>query len=80
MATMTIKNVPDPVYRELKRQAARHHRSLNQEVIALLESISGSRRLDPEAFLAHARRLRVTLRKGHLTDEKLTSLKREGRA
>jgi plasmid stability protein len=76
---MTIKNIPDPVYRELKRQAARHHRSLNQEVIALFEAASGSVRLDPEAFLAHARRLRVSPRTGLLTDRKLAKLKRQGR-
>jgi plasmid stability protein len=79
MATMTIKNIPDPVYRELKRQAARHHRSLNQEVIALLEAGSVSVPLDPDAFLAQARRVRVTPRRGTLTDVKLNSLKRQGR-
>jgi plasmid stability protein len=79
MATVTIKNIPEPVYRELKRQAARHHRSLNQEVIAVLESASVSQRLDPEAFLARARQIRVTPRKELLTDARLTKLKRQGR-
>jgi plasmid stability protein len=37
MATMTIKDIPDSVHRQLKRQAVRHHRSLNQEVIVCLE-------------------------------------------
>jgi plasmid stability protein len=79
MATVTIKNIPEPVYRELKRQAARHHRSLNQEVIAVLESASVSQRLDPEAFLSRARQIRVTPRKELLTDARLTKLKRQGR-
>ena len=37
MPTLTIRNLPDPVYKILKRQAARNHRSLNQEVVASLE-------------------------------------------
>ncbi len=79
MATLTIKNIPDPVYRELKRQAGRHRRSLNQEVIALLEAGSSSIPLDPEAFLAQVRRVRVTPLKGQLTDRLLNRLKRQGR-
>jgi plasmid stability protein len=79
MATVTIKNIPEPVYQELKRQAARHHRSLNQEVIALLEAGSGTVPLDPDSFLVHVRRVRPIPRKGPLTDRKLDSLKRQGR-
>ena len=79
MATLTIKNIPDPVYRELKRQAGRHRRSLNQEVIALLEAGSRSVSLDPEAFLAQVRQMRVMPRKGRLTDRLLNRVKRQGR-
>ena len=79
MATLTIKNIPDPVYRELKRQASRHRRSLNQEVIALLEAGSRSVSLDSEAFLAQVRQVRVAPRKGRLTDRLLDRLKRQGR-
>ena len=79
MATLTIKNIPDPVYRELKRQASRHRRSLNQEVIALLEAGSRSVSLDSEAFLTQVRQVRVAPRKGRLTDRLLDRLKRQGR-
>ena len=79
MATVTIKNIPEPIYRALKRQAACHHRSLNQEVIALLESGSLSMPKDPDAFLAQARQMRITPRNGRLTDAKLNRLKRQGR-
>jgi plasmid stability protein len=79
MATLTIKNIPEPVYQGLKRQAARHHRSLNQEVIACLESSALSVPLDPDAFLAHVRTLRATPRKGVLNDRLLNRLKRQGR-
>lgn len=33
MPTMTLKNVPDELYAELKRSAERHRRSLNQKAI-----------------------------------------------
>lgn len=33
MRTLTIRNVPDEVYEQLKAEAARNHRSLNQEAL-----------------------------------------------
>jgi len=38
MATVNIKNFPDPLYNELKNRAKREHRSVAQEVIHLLET------------------------------------------
>ena len=43
MATLTIKNIPDEVYEQLKQRAARHRRSVNSEVIVCLEKVLGSR-------------------------------------
>ena len=37
MAAILIKNVPDSLKRELKRQAERNHRSMNQQALAMLE-------------------------------------------
>ena len=34
MATLTIKNIPEPLVKRLKKQAAAHRRSLNFEVIS----------------------------------------------
>lgn len=36
MATLNVKNVPDPLYRKLQTRARREHRSVAQEVIHLL--------------------------------------------
>ncbi len=41
MATMTVREVPDELHRWLKQQAEMHHRSVNKEVIALLEKLRG---------------------------------------
>ncbi|MFP4607435.1 MAG: FitA-like ribbon-helix-helix domain-containing protein [Thiohalospira sp.] len=38
MASVVIKNLPDDLHQELKRRAERHHRSLNRELIALIET------------------------------------------
>ncbi|NJD67256.1 MAG: hypothetical protein C3F12_05735 [Candidatus Methylomirabilota bacterium] len=36
MATLNIKNVPDPLYRKLRARAKRERRSVAQEVIHIL--------------------------------------------
>lgn len=37
MATLNIKNFPDPLHKRLKEQAQREHRSVAQEVIHILD-------------------------------------------
>ena len=37
MKSLSIKNVPEAVHRRLKQRASRHHRSLNGELLALIE-------------------------------------------
>lgn len=39
MPSILIKNLPDNLHQALKQRAKRHHRSLNKEVIALLEAV-----------------------------------------
>jgi len=50
MATITLKNIPPDLHRELKNRAIAHHRSLNKEVIATLLGVTASPyRLDTQA-------------------------------
>ncbi len=79
MATLTIKNIPDAVYKQLKLKAGEHRRSLNQEVIACLERSTGSAPLDTEAFLARAREIRKLVKGPPLTERRLQQFKRAGR-
>lgn len=37
MATISIKNVPDPLYQKLKERAKQGHRSVAQEIIHILD-------------------------------------------
>jgi antitoxin FitA len=79
MATLTIKNIPDEVYEELKQRAARHRRSVNSEVIVCLEEVLGSRSVDPATFLTSLRALRKHISTVFVTEEDLRAAKDEGR-
>lgn len=42
MATLNLKNLPDPLYKKLRARAKRRHRSMAQEVVHLLsEALEG---------------------------------------
>ena len=79
MATMTLKNVPDELYEQLKQSAERHRRSLNSEAIVCLERALGSERVDPDALLSRARRLRSRTPNLFVTDAELRAARNEGR-
>ena len=38
MANLSLKNIPDHVHRKLKLRARQNHRSLNGELLAILEN------------------------------------------
>lgn len=40
MATLNIKNLPDPLYRKLRARARRERRSVAQEVIQILSQVT----------------------------------------
>jgi plasmid stability protein len=80
MATITLKNVPDDLYRRLKEEAARNRRSLNQEVINRLAAASLPPQETSEQILARLRRFRATLpRSYNVSLEEIDRWKREGR-
>lgn len=81
MATLTIKNLPDTLYTQLKARAAQHRRSLNSEAIlaverALMKAPAG----DPATLLAALRRGRARLTGVYLTDKDLRTAREGGRA
>lgn len=80
MPAITLKNLPASLHRTLKARAARHKRSLNQEVITVLEeAVAPSRRRDIEAMLAATRRFRDSL-KFEARPSEIDAFKRQGRA
>lgn len=78
--TITLKNVPDAVYEQLKIAAQVHHRSLNSEVIACLETILLPVKKAPLERLARARILRAQLEYKGITAADMTDFKEQGRA
>ncbi len=53
---LSIKNVPGPLAERLRQRATRHHRSLQGELIAILEeSVGGDHALTPAEVLAKVR-------------------------
>ena len=79
MATLTIKNIPDELYRQLKERATQHHRSINGEVISCLEKSLVSTRVDPEEFLEQVRALRRRMPRVFVTEKSLRQAKNWGR-
>lgn len=53
---LSIKNVPDHVAERLRQRATKHHRSLQGELVAILEeSVAEERLLTPAELLAELR-------------------------
>jgi plasmid stability protein len=79
MPTLTIKGLPDPLYRRLKQQAEAHRRSLNGEIIVCLERALASGRIDPAAWLTEVHAFRKRLRLKPLAQRQLRAARQAGR-
>jgi len=77
MTTITLKNIPEELHQRLRESAARHHRSLNREIIALLEERLAPQRANVEKELEAVRRLRAKLPPAD--HSLIDAFKREGR-
>ena len=79
MPSMTIKSIPNPIYRSLKRSASAHHRSLNGEAIACLEQSLGLIKIAPETVLGKIDAIRNSLTAVKLNDSILRTARSDGR-
>ena len=79
MPTITLKNIPRELHRSLKSQAKAHHRSLNKEMIAKLESsVQGRPQIEAETALAQARAMRSKFKR-KITLKEIQAWKGHGR-
>jgi len=79
MATITLKNIPDPTYKNLKQLAGEHRRSINSEVIYLIEKATKCTKIDPNQHLVAARKFREKTKHHIINDTLLAEMKNEGR-
>jgi plasmid stability protein len=81
MPNLTVRNIPKGLYKRLKENARRNHRSLNAEIVGILGDEDGwiRRRLEIGAVLPELDRAREELARkyGQLSDS--VSLVREDR-
>lgn len=54
---LSVKNVPDPIVEALRERARRNHRSLQGEVMAILEEAAGQRPVTLRELSEKVRRL-----------------------
>ena len=83
MATMTIREVPDELHSWLKQQAEVHHRSVNKEVIAVLENLrtqnaASKTRLTVEEIMAIAQRFSSLPALDERTDDEIIGYDENG--
>jgi plasmid stability protein len=79
MATnFTLKNIPEDLYKKVKERAQRNNRSINGEIISILNAATAPNHVPVDVILARARALRERTR-GCLTDDFINQAKREGR-
>jgi plasmid stability protein len=79
MPTITVKNIPEDLYAELKRAAALNRRSVNSEIIVCIEKAVRSHRVSPGTVLAEARRLREQTAQYRISDDAFNQAKAAGR-
>ncbi len=78
MPSITVKNIPEPVYNKLKQQAEAQHRSMNSEIIACLERSVMPNRASSDEILRQARMMRKKV-KGSLSAEEIQDSIDQGR-
>lgn len=79
MATVTLKNIPDELYDQIRQSAKTNRRSINSEIITCIEKALRDRKIYPEKIIAAASALRKKTG-GHLfTEKEITKVKNAGR-
>lgn len=79
MATITVKNIPEGLYKKLKQRAKSRNRSVNKEIIICIQESLESRRVDLKSFLARIEALNSQMPAPPLTDKMLRRARTVGR-
>jgi len=79
MVTVTIKNIPEQVYERIKAQAKKNHRSINGEILSILEQAISLPPIDVQATLERARKVRELTADYTITADEIERMINEGR-
>lgn len=79
MTTITVKNIPDQIYTTLKKQAAANHRSINGELLHIIENATQSSQYTPLEQLEQIRYVREKTAHCQITNEEINKAKNTGR-
>jgi plasmid stability protein len=79
MVTLTIKNVPPEIYEQIKVHAKQNHRSINGEIISILEKAVSIPPLDVQATLERAKKIRELTANYVITADEIEKMINEGR-
>lgn len=69
MPALTIKNIPELLYQQLKTAAELHRRSINSEVIVCLEKTLAATKITPADRLTRIEQLRAGIKTNNITAE-----------
>ena len=79
MPAITVKNIPENLYSQLKQAAKMHHRSINIELIVCLEKALIPQKLSTDKILENARGIRKRFSDFEVNNTDLNKAKNEGR-
>jgi plasmid stability protein len=79
MATITVKGIPDNIYNRLKGAAETNRRSMNSEIISLIEQSLMSRRVPARKILERVQRLHDSFGGKTFDNERFEKVRRTGR-
>ena len=79
MVTVTIKNIPEEVYERIKTQAKVNHRSINGEILFILEQAISLAPIDVQTTLERARKVRELTAHYTITASEIEKMINEGR-
>ena len=80
MPALTIKNISEDLYNELKLVAEQHHRSINSEVIICLKRTLLPKKISPEERLNNIQTLRSQIPPSNITSDDIDQVINDGRS
>ena len=79
MVTVTLKNIPEHIYERIKAQAKINHRSINGEILSILDQAISLPPIDVKTTLDRARKVRELTANYVVTADEIEKMINEGR-